>query len=277
MINHSKKFTIQRKWVKKDMFDWSFSQEKSFNHIKKLITNNIIIEVNLTAQYHLIINASKRDVSEVLFQLKEVLIETEAIFKLLSNKRIIMFLSFKLENAEIKYFNLKCKCLAVIKCLTKIKWLIIENDHSVLIYLNHEALKFIFIIKNIDQIKIVDWMNRLKEYNLKLTYCSSRNQHIEIADELSKIFTRLMFIIKTHDAEKNLQIYQSWCSINSDFWIYDNDWNELIKICYSHWFENWSCLHTSDSWLFFKIWMSKSLSVSHSYKDSEYVSKSHFF
>jgi len=45
-------------------------------------------------------------------------------------------------------------------------------------------------------------MNRLKEYNLKLTYCSSRDQHIEIADELSRMSTRLMSIIRTHDAKR---------------------------------------------------------------------------
>ncbi len=84
------------------MFDWSFSQKKSFNHIKKSITNNVITEANSTAQYYLVIDASKRNVSEVLFQLKEVFIETEVIFKLLSNERIVMFLSFRFENAEIK-------------------------------------------------------------------------------------------------------------------------------------------------------------------------------
>ncbi len=112
-------------------------------------------EANSAAQYHLVIDASKRDVSEVLFQLKEVFIETEATLKLLLNERIVMFLSFRLENAEIRYFNSERKCLAVIKCLAEIKWLIIENDHSVLIYSDHEALKSIFVIENTDQIRIV--------------------------------------------------------------------------------------------------------------------------
>ena len=204
----SKKLTIQRKWAKKDTFDWDSSQEKSFNHIKKFITNNAMIEANSTAQYHLITDASKRDVDEVLFQLKEVLIKTEAIFKLLSNERIVMFLSFRLENAEIRYFNSKRECLAVIKCLAEVKWLIIENDHSVLIYSNHETLKSIFVIENTDQVRIVDWMNRLEEYDLKLTYRSSRNQHIEIADELSRMSTRLTSIIRTHD-EKRLTMTTS--------------------------------------------------------------------
>jgi len=51
-------------------------------------------------------------------------------------------------------------------------------------------------------------MNRLEEYDLKLTYHSSRNQHIEIADELSRMSTRLTFIIKTHD-EKRLMMTTS--------------------------------------------------------------------
>ncbi len=45
-------------------------------------------------------------------------------------------------------------------------------------------------------------MNRLEEYDLKLTYRSPRDQHIEIADELSRMSTRLTSIIRTHDAER---------------------------------------------------------------------------
>jgi len=45
-------------------------------------------------------------------------------------------------------------------------------------------------------------MNRLKEYDLKLTYHSLRDQHIEIADKLSRMSTRLTSIIRTHDAER---------------------------------------------------------------------------
>ncbi len=161
-----------------------------------------MIEANSAAQYYLVINASKRDVREVLFQLKEIFTETKAIFKLLSNERIVMFLSFRLENAEIKYFNSKRECLIVVKCLTEMKWLIIENNHSIMIYSNHETLKSIFFIENTDQTRIVDWMNKLEEYDLKLAYRSSRNQHIKIADELSRMFTRLTSIIRTHDEKR---------------------------------------------------------------------------
>lgn len=164
-----------------------------------------MIEVNLAVQYHLVINVSKRNVREVLFQLKKILTETKVILKLLSNERIIMFLLFKLENAKIKYFNSKRKYLTVVKCLTEMKWLIIENNHSVMIYSNHDMLKFIFFIENTDQTRIISWMNKLEEYDLKLAYRSLRDQHIEIADELSKMFTRLTFIIRTHD-EKRLMM-----------------------------------------------------------------------
>lgn len=45
-------------------------------------------------------------------------------------------------------------------------------------------------------------MNRLEEYDLKMTYRSSRDQHIEIADELSRMPTRLTSITRTQDAER---------------------------------------------------------------------------
>lgn len=45
-------------------------------------------------------------------------------------------------------------------------------------------------------------MNRLEEYDLKLAYKSSRDQHIEIADELSRMSTRLTSIIRTHDEKR---------------------------------------------------------------------------
>lgn len=202
LVTRSKKLTIQRKWVKKATFDWNTTQQQSFKAIKQSIINNAMTEADSTAQYHLVIDASKKNVSEVFFQLKRVFKETEATLKFLLNERIVMFLSFKLENAEIRYFNSKRECLAVIKCLTEVKWLIIENDHSVMIYSNHEALKFIFVIENTDQTRIADWMNRLGKYDLKLVYRSSRDQHIEIADELSKMFTRLTFIMKAQDSKR---------------------------------------------------------------------------
>ncbi len=45
-------------------------------------------------------------------------------------------------------------------------------------------------------------MNRLEKYDLKLVYRPSRNQHIEIADELSRMSTRLTFVIRTRNSER---------------------------------------------------------------------------
>ncbi len=109
---------------------------------------------NSASQYHLITNASKREVSEALFQLKDASIEIEATSKLLSNERIIMFLSFRLEDAETRYSNSERECLAIVKCLAEVKWLVIENLHSIMIYSNHDALKFIFATENTEQARI---------------------------------------------------------------------------------------------------------------------------
>ncbi len=154
------------------------------------------------AQYHLATDASKRGVGGVLFQLKGVSIGTEATPKLLSNERIVMFLSFRLEDAETRYSNSERECLAVVKCLAEVKWLVIGNDHPVLIYSDHEALKSIFATGNTDQARIAGWMDRLGEYDLKLAYRSSRDQHIGIADGLSRMPTRSTSITRTHDTER---------------------------------------------------------------------------
>jgi len=198
----SKKPTIQRKWAEKDSFDWGPSQQESFNHIKESITNNAMAGADPAAQYHLATDASKRGVGGVLFQLKGVPTGTEATPKLLPNERIVMFLSFRLEDAETRYSNSERECLAVVKCLAEVKWLVIGNNHPVMIYSDHEALKSIFSTGNTDQARIAGWMDRLGEYDLKLAYRSSRDQHIGIADGLSRMPTRLTSITRTHDEER---------------------------------------------------------------------------
>lgn len=197
-----KKPTIQRKWVEKETFDWGPSQQESFETIKESITDNAMAGADPAAQYHLVTDASKRGVGGVLFQLKGVPTGTEGTPKFLPNERIIMFLSFRLEDAESRYSNSERECLAVVKCLAEVKWLIIGNDYPVMIYSDHNALQSIFATGNTDQARISSWMDRLGEYDLKLVYRSSRDQHIGMADGLSRMPTKLTSITRTQDSER---------------------------------------------------------------------------
>ncbi len=69
---------------------------------------------------------------------------TEAATKFAENERILMFLSYRLTDAETRYGNSDRGCLALVRCLTEIKWLVINSPYKIFIYLNHCALQEIF-------------------------------------------------------------------------------------------------------------------------------------
>ena len=115
-------------------------------------------------------------------ELKGVTPGTEATPKLLPNERIIMFLSFRITHAESRYVNSERECLAVVRYLAEVRWLVIGNKHPVLIYSDHDALTSIMSKGQTEKGRISNWMDRLGEYDFKLVYRPSRDQHIGIRD-----------------------------------------------------------------------------------------------
>lgn len=65
----------------------------------------------------------------------------EAVTKFAKNEKIVMFLSHRLTDLETQYRNSERDCLVVVKCLTEIKWLAVNNLYKILIYLDHRALQ----------------------------------------------------------------------------------------------------------------------------------------
>ena len=104
-----------------------------------------------------------------------------------------MFLSFRLQDAETRCSNSERECLAVVRCLAEVRWLIMGSRYPVIIYSDHEALESIFATGQTERGRIATWIDRLGEYDYKLVYRPSRDQHIGIADGLSRMPTRLTF------------------------------------------------------------------------------------
>ena len=197
-----RRVTIQRKYVEKDTFDWGNSQQLSFEAVKTAITKNAMAGADPSLQYHLAVDASDEAVGGCLFQLQGVAAGTEATPKFLPNERVIMFLSFRLTDAESRYVNSERECLAVVRCLAEVRWLVIGNKHPVLIYSDHDALRSIMSKGQTEKGRISNWMDRLGEYDFKLVYRPSRDQHIGIADGLSRMPTRLTSISKAEDSDR---------------------------------------------------------------------------
>ena len=51
-----------------------------------------------------------------------------------------MFILFLLTDAETCYSNTKQECLAIIRALTEVQWLVIRSSHSVMLYTDYNAL-----------------------------------------------------------------------------------------------------------------------------------------
>ena len=112
---------MRKRWVEKDSLDWEQEQKQSFQHIKRPISENALSGVDENLQMHLATDASKYGLGGVLFQLPGEPPGTPAEEKHKRISRIIMFLSFKLEEAETRYPTTEREALAVVRCLAEFK------------------------------------------------------------------------------------------------------------------------------------------------------------
>jgi hypothetical protein len=105
---------------KKGPFVWTAEKEQSFLAVKQAIAENAMASVDLKLQYHLAVDASKRATGGVLFQLHEVPAGTQAGPEHRAFERIIMFMSFRLSDAESRYSNSEREALAVVRNLAEV-------------------------------------------------------------------------------------------------------------------------------------------------------------
>lgn len=66
------------------------------------------------------VDTSPTGIGGVLFQLVNVLPNTEALLKHQDQEWIVMFMSFHLNDAETHYSNPEHECLGVVKCLAEV-------------------------------------------------------------------------------------------------------------------------------------------------------------
>ena len=166
----SKKPTVRRKWIEKDTFDWEEAQQEAFDKVKEAISANAMSGADPDLQYHLATDTSDTALGGCLFQLHRQQAGTEATPKLRPTERIIMFLSFRLQDAETRYSNSERECFAIVKCLAEIRWMVVGSKHPVIVYTDHEALKPIFATGQTEKGRIATWLDRLGEFDIKLVH-----------------------------------------------------------------------------------------------------------
>ena len=66
------------------------------------------------------------------------------------------------------------------------------NANPIAVYTDHEALKHIFASGKTEKGRVATWLDVLGEFDLIVYHRPNRDQHIGIADGLSRMPTRLM-------------------------------------------------------------------------------------
>ena len=132
-------------------------------------------DVDFEFQYHFIINVNDAALKKCLFQLHDTFSDIKTTLKLFLNERINLFMFFKLQNVETRYLNLKRKCFVIVKYLIKIRWMIMKSKYFIMIYIDHETLKSIFIINQTEKKRIITWLNRFEKYDIQLHHKSFKN------------------------------------------------------------------------------------------------------
>lgn len=116
-------------------------------------------------KFHLATDASKWAVGGVLFQLDSPPTGIEVSPKHFENLRIVMFLSFRLADAETRYDTTERECLAVVRDFAEVRWLVVGNPYPVLLYTDHQALDSILTKGSDGHGRVARWQDRLGEYD----------------------------------------------------------------------------------------------------------------
>jgi hypothetical protein len=179
--------TIRRQWMKRlnEKIIWDSAQQASFDHVKKSITKNAMTTAVHELQYHLTTNASKRVTEACLFQLLEKSFDIIMTSQLKNKFKIIMFMSFRLNDVEIRYSNIERKCLIIVNVLIEVRWLIVNSKWKIICYIDHHALNSIMTKESSEYERITTWQNKLNEYDIKIVHRSITNSMIDIIDELN--------------------------------------------------------------------------------------------
>ena len=84
-------------------------------------------------QFHLATDASLTGLGGALFKIHGTPASTEVSPRNFNNVRLVIFMSYKLIDTESRYSNSERECLAIVRCLAEVRWLVVGNAYPVLI------------------------------------------------------------------------------------------------------------------------------------------------
>ena len=160
-------------------FKWGVPQEEAFTAIKAAISENVVVRGDPGRRFYLSVCASKEGWGAVLFQLKELdeeRLETVGKGFPKGKEQVVQFISQKFADTETRYLELERECLAVLRALEEVRFLIIHVKNPVVIYTNAA----IATIMKGDEVKgrVAVWQMRMSEFNLDVRHANPRDMMI---------------------------------------------------------------------------------------------------
>ena len=165
-------------------FKWTTVQQQAFDNIKKAVIENVNSGGDDTRQYHLFTDASKTGAGGVLCQLNGAETGTPINKDSWKDVSVVMFLSFQFTPAQSRYHTTERECLAVVKALGEVRWIVKGSKYPVVLYTDHQAL--LKVLKSEDVTgRISRWQLAISEYDLDVYHVPGKD--IAVADGLSRI------------------------------------------------------------------------------------------
>ena len=168
-------------------FEWKDDQQNVFDRIKEAIHNNIIVGGDSRRRYYLSVVADKCGFGAVLFELMaedEAKLENAAKTFPKGKERVVQFISQVFLDAETRYPEIERECLAVLRSLEEVRFLILQSSYPVAVYTDASALS---ILKRAEGAKgrIAGWQVRLEEFNTDFRHCKVKD--MAIANGLARV------------------------------------------------------------------------------------------
>lgn len=121
-------------------------------------------------QFHIAVDTSETATGGVVFQLVDVPVGTQITNELMKNMRILMFLSFKLEDAETRYTTGERETLGVTRSLREIRPWIIESPYPTIVYTDHHNMLTTLSVGGTPTGRIAQWIDDLNQFDVEIAH-----------------------------------------------------------------------------------------------------------
>ena len=193
--------SVQWTWVPAQ-WNWGSEQAEAWVNICQKVQNGAIHNPIPGVQYHITVDTSGTGTGAVLFQMPDMEPGTQNTPKTFSSVRILSFMSWKLSDAETRYYTGEREALGLVRALTECRALILDSPHPVLVYTDHLNLLTVLGIEGEPSGRVARWVEYLGMFDFQVVHRSGTDKMIQIADGLSRLRPEMSEEIEQRDLSK---------------------------------------------------------------------------